>query len=149
MRNLLAAAARICAALVSMLAVHLSVRAVTVAYGSLSQSVCMRHLSTQTKISSACFDIALTTGTHLLFVSVAWCAVFGMLYFASTQNTGTGWLALRYTAKYAGATAAMLLFLLWGLPVLLVFFMYIVFPIVLFIGAGIAALIVLLARLFG
>lgn len=98
---------------------------------------CVAQFFGGAKTRASCGNGMLRTGVFFFFAGVAWWALHGVLLLIPTE---VGWRGLASIAKYAGGTAGALVGLLYVLPVVVVFFLYIVYPIVLLVVAGVVFL---------
>jgi hypothetical protein len=93
--------------------------------------------------SVSCVDGLLRLGVYFFMAGMAWWALHGALLITPVASR---WRRFAPFAKYAGGTAGALVALLWVVPAAIVFFLFLVYPVILFVGTGV---VLTLAWIFG
>jgi len=144
MQSYLSVFVKVIALMVLTCALYLSVLAAREFSEKLVQSGCLaQFFGGPTARSTSCSKGLLGLGAYFILTGLAWWALHGALLLIPRDAR---WGALASFAKYAGGMAGALVALLYVVPVAVVFFLYIVYPVLLFAGTGV---VLLFAWLFG
>ena len=138
MRGYLSVFIKVMALILLACALFLSVLAAREFFDRLVHSGCLAQFFGGPKASSvSCGNGLLKLGAYFFLAGVTWWALHGALLITPK---GSKWSELASVAKYAGGTAGALVAMLYVVPIAIIFFLYVVYPVVLFAGTGVVLL---------